>query len=150
MEITVTSGQLLRKQLFGILFLESHFQNHPDSVLLEKYQSLSNHSFQYNSAHMPSLSLTPDFSLNLSFVCSTLTVTPQIANICSLWTPCCVYLKSITLCNFISLFPSASLSHFLRAIGKSGAKKCFADHRTANTIQLFVTIKRNFSDLLNF
>ena len=104
--------QLLRKRLFGILFLESRFQNHPDTVLLEKYQSLSNHRFKYNSVHMLSLSLTPKFFLNLSFVCSALTVTPQIANICSLWTPCCVYLKSITLCNFLALFSSASLSHF--------------------------------------
>ena len=118
----VNFQQLLRKRLFGILFLESRFQNHPDTVLLEKYQSLSNHRFKYNSVHMLSLSLTPKFFLNLSFVCSALTVTPQIANICSLWTPCCIYLKSITLCNFLSLFPSASICISLKQIQSSREK----------------------------
>ena len=31
-----------RKWLFGNFFLDSRFQNHPDSVILQKYQSLSN------------------------------------------------------------------------------------------------------------
>lgn len=30
------------------------FQNHPTSVILEKYQTFSNHSFKQDSAHMPS------------------------------------------------------------------------------------------------
>ena len=59
-----TSRQLLfqidfGKWLFGTLFLGSPFQNHPDSVMLKNYQSLSNQSFKHNSAHMPSLGLTP-------------------------------------------------------------------------------------------
>ena len=47
------------KWLLGTLFLDSRFQNHPDSVILQKYQSLSNQIFKYNKAHMPSLYLTP-------------------------------------------------------------------------------------------
>ena len=41
-----------QKRLFGYLFLESRFQNHPDSLILQKYQSLSNQSFDNNSAQM--------------------------------------------------------------------------------------------------
>ena len=37
------------------------FQNHPDSVILQKYQSLLQQSFKHNSGHMPSLHLTPTF-----------------------------------------------------------------------------------------
>ena len=51
------------KWLFGTLFLDSRFQNYPDSVISQKYQSLSNQSFKYNSPHMPFLYLT----LTLSF-----------------------------------------------------------------------------------
>ena len=47
------------KWLFGTLLLDSSFQNHPDSVLLQKYQSLSNRTSWYNSVHMPSLHLAP-------------------------------------------------------------------------------------------
>ena len=49
LEITVQSSELgfwtvffqtdFKKWLFGILFLDSRFQNHPDSVILQKYQS---------------------------------------------------------------------------------------------------------------
>ena len=67
-----------RKWLFGTLFLDSRFQNHPDSLIFQKYQSLPNQSFKHNSAHMPSLNLTPNkFFLNLGFVCSSLTITTQ-------------------------------------------------------------------------
>ena len=48
-----------RKWLSGTMILDSRFQNHPDSVILPKYQSLSNQSFKYNSAHMSSLYLNP-------------------------------------------------------------------------------------------
>ena len=67
----------LKKRLFGTLFLHSCFQNHPDSKILQKYQS--------RSADIPSLNLTPisTFLLNLGFVCSLLTVTTQKTNACS-------------------------------------------------------------------
>ena len=71
------------------LFRESHFQNHPDSAILQKYQSLSNQNFKHISVHMPSLNLTSrSFLLNVGFVCSLLTVTTQKANACSPWIPC--------------------------------------------------------------
>ena len=56
-----------RKWLFGIFFLESRFQNHPDLVILQKYQLLSNKSFKYNLAHVPSLNLTPTLSFEPRF-----------------------------------------------------------------------------------
>ena len=42
--------------------MDSRFQNHPDLVILEKYQLLPNQSFKSNSANMPSLNLTPTLS----------------------------------------------------------------------------------------
>ena len=61
-----TSGQLFfqndfRKRLFGTLFLDSHFENLPDSVILQKYQSLEKQSFKHNLRHMPYLNITPKF-----------------------------------------------------------------------------------------
>ena len=53
-------------------------------VILQKDQSLSNQRLKHNSAHMPSLYLTLGFNLNLGLVCSSLTVTTQKANVCSL------------------------------------------------------------------
>ena len=38
------------KWLLESLFLDSRFQNHPDSAILRKYQSLSNQIFKYNYA----------------------------------------------------------------------------------------------------
>ena len=60
----------------------------------------------------------------------------------------CVCLKSITLC----LSPSSSSASvtFFQEYQEFGAKKYFIDHRTANTIQLFVIIKSNFSGLFFF
>ena len=60
----VASGQLFlqtdfTKRLFQTLFLDSPFQNHSDSVILQKYQWLSNQSCKHNLALMPSLNLTP-------------------------------------------------------------------------------------------
>ena len=52
--------------MFGTLFPGSRFQNHPDLVTLQKYQSLSNQSFNHNSAHMPSLN-TPKMSFEPRF-----------------------------------------------------------------------------------
>ena len=51
--------QLLLKLL---LFLESYFQNDPDSVIIQKYQSYSSQSFRNNSAHMPFFYSTPTIS----------------------------------------------------------------------------------------
>ena len=50
------------KLLFRALFLDSCFQNNPDSVMLQKYQTLLNQSFKHNSMHMRPLNLTPKFS----------------------------------------------------------------------------------------
>ena len=55
--------------------LESRFQDHPDSIIWQKYQSFSNQSFKHISAHIPSLNLTPSFLSNQDFVYSSLTVT---------------------------------------------------------------------------
>ena len=41
--------------------------NHLDSLVLQKYQSLSNQSFKYNLALLPSLYLTPTLSFELRF-----------------------------------------------------------------------------------
>ena len=60
---TVTFQTDFRKRLFRTLILKSCFQNHSDSVTLQKYQLLLNKSFKHNSTHMPSLNLT----LKLSF-----------------------------------------------------------------------------------
>ena len=54
-------------ELFKSFFLDSGFQNLPDLLLLEKYQLLSNQSFKYNSAHIPSLNLTPTLSFEPRF-----------------------------------------------------------------------------------
>ena len=48
-----------REWLFGTLFLDSRFQNQRGSVILQKYQSPSNHSFKHNLVHMSPLYLTP-------------------------------------------------------------------------------------------
>ena len=49
------------------LFLDSHFQNGPESVILQKTQLFSTQSFKHNSAHKPSLSLTPMVSFEPRF-----------------------------------------------------------------------------------
>ena len=80
---TAASYVTMEKGLFRDFFLESRFQNHPNIVILQKYQSLP------NSAHVPSLNLkTLGFLLNLDFVCSSLTATTEKANACRLWTSC--------------------------------------------------------------
>ena len=52
-----------RKWLFETLCLDSRFNNHPDSVILQKCQSLSNQNFKHNLVHTSSLNLTPSFFL---------------------------------------------------------------------------------------
>ena len=48
-------------------------------------------------------------------------------------------------------FPiSLSSAKLFRNIGELGAKENFTDHQTANTVQLFVSIKGNFLGLLFF
>ena len=67
------SGQLLFQTTLGSdcleLFLESPFpsQNHPDSVILQKYQSLSNRNFKHNAVHMLPLNLTSRVSFKSRF-----------------------------------------------------------------------------------
>ena len=56
-----------RKSLFRTVFLDSRFQNHPDSAILHKCQSLSNQSFKHNSAHISSLNLTSTLSFEPRF-----------------------------------------------------------------------------------
>ena len=43
------------------------FQNHPDSLILQKYQSLSNQRFKHNLAHTPYLNVTPMLSFEFRF-----------------------------------------------------------------------------------
>ena len=57
----------------------------------------------------------------------------------------CVSIKSITLCNCLSASCSSTMQLFWN-IGKCGAKKYFTDNKTAKTTQLYVTIKRKFSE----
>ena len=64
------------------------------------------------------------------------------ANACSPWTFCCVCVKRITLCNCLCSFSSCFSASLIRNIGEFGAKNYFTDHRTGNTIQLFVPIER--------
>ena len=54
--------------------------------------------------------------------------------------------KRFAFAGFLLLF----LPTFFSTIGEFGAKKYFTDHRAAYTIQLFVAIKENFSDLFFF
>ena len=55
------------------------------------------------------------------------------------------FLESIAFCNCFAIFFFSS-RHFWN-IWEFGVKKHFTDHRTANTIQLALTIKGNFSGL---
>ena len=62
----------------------------------------------------------------------------------------CVCLKSKTLCSCQFSLSSLFSPWLFRNICEFGAKKYFADHRTANTIQLFVATKGSFSGLFFF
>ena len=57
------------KWWFGTLFLDSRFDNLPDSVILQKHQSFSNQSFKHNLEHMPSLSSCQN-STQKEFLCN--------------------------------------------------------------------------------
>ena len=48
--------------------LGSRFENHTDSIILLKYQSLANQYFKHNLRSMPSLNFTPVLFLNLGFL----------------------------------------------------------------------------------
>ena len=72
---TAISEVTLGSNCLGLsFFLPRRFQNHPDSVILQKYQLLSNKSFKQNSAHMSSLNLTlklsfePRFRMFISYI----------------------------------------------------------------------------------
>ena len=80
-KLTLGSGCL------ELLFKTDALQNHPDSVILQIYQSHSNQSFKHNLKHMPSLSLTLSFLLKAVFVCSSVTFTTQKANAYNPLTP---------------------------------------------------------------
>ena len=49
---------ILGSHCLELCFWTVGFKNHPDSVILQKCQSLSNQSFNYNSVHMLSFNLT--------------------------------------------------------------------------------------------
>ena len=69
-------------------------------------------------------------------MCSSLTVTTQKENACSLSSSCS---------------PSSStLLQLFQNIREFGAKQYSTEHRTANIIQLFVAMKGNFSVLFLF
>ena len=63
----VTFSNLLQEVTVWNFFLDSCFQSHPDSLLLGKYQLRSNQNFKHNSAYIPSVNLTPDFSFEPRF-----------------------------------------------------------------------------------
>ena len=74
----------LRTAPSGLTLVDSRFV----SLILEKYQSLSNQSFEHNLVHMPSLNLTLKLSFeSRGFACSTLTFTTQKVEAYSPWTP---------------------------------------------------------------
>ena len=57
---TATSELILESDCLELcLKLDSRFENHPDLVILQKYDLLSNQRFKHKSAHMWSLYLTP-------------------------------------------------------------------------------------------
>ena len=53
--------------MFRTFHRDSRFQNQPDTVVLQKYQSLSEKSFRHNSSHMPFLNLTSTLSFEPRF-----------------------------------------------------------------------------------
>ena len=56
----------------------------------------------------------------------------------------CLCVKRKTLCNCLCSSSSCDSASLIQNIGEFGAKNYFTDHQTANTIQLFVHIKRKF------
>ena len=100
-----TSGKLFfqtdfRTWFFGALFLESCYENHPDSVTLQKHHSLSNYNFKHSSAHMSSLNLIPKLSFEIRFCMFIIHVYYTESNVCSPWTP---WFCSWLLCLFFML-----------------------------------------------
>ena len=86
--------RVLLKRLSEVIvktFLKSHFQNHLDSVILQKYKWLSNQNFKHNSVHMPSLNLTPTLSFEPRFRMFIINGYDRKANAISPWPSC--YLK---------------------------------------------------------
>ena len=65
---TAISEVTLGSNCLGLsFFLPRRFQNHPDSVILQKYHLLSNQSFKHNSVYITSLNLTPTLSFESRF-----------------------------------------------------------------------------------
>ena len=63
---TTTSEVSLGSDCLGLSFWTVTFK-HPDLVISQKYQSLSNQSFKHNSTHIPSLNLTLTLSCRPRF-----------------------------------------------------------------------------------
>ena len=61
----------IRKWLFVTLLLGRCFQNHPDSITLNKWQTLFKPCLKQNSAHMLSLNLTHMLSFEPMFIITT-------------------------------------------------------------------------------
>ena len=61
---------ILGKWLFVNLFLDSHFQKHPESVILQKYHSISNQIFKHNFAPMLRMFNINGFFFYLGFLSS--------------------------------------------------------------------------------
>ena len=62
----------------------------------------------------------------------------------------CLFLRLFVKHNALELQVSLYSAELFRNIGKFGAKEYFMDHQTANTIQLFIAIKGNFSGIFFF
>ena len=87
----------LSSECLEFCFPGSRFRNHPFSVILLKYQPLSYQSFKHNSVHMATLNFTPKLSFEPTFVCSSLMVTTQKANVYSSLTLCFIVHMKMTL-----------------------------------------------------
>ena len=89
-----------RKWLVGQLFLDRHFQNHPNSVILQKHQPLLNWSFKHNSAHMSYFISTPKLPFEPRFCVLIINVyRTKMKHLYSLYSLSCL-IEKITLCNF--------------------------------------------------
>ena len=98
-----------RKRFFGTLLLESCFQNHPDSVTLQKYKSLSNQSLKHNSAHLTYLNLTPTLSFEPRFSIFIINSYCNKRKACSPWIPCLYQILSWELVFYRSFYMFASI-----------------------------------------
>ena len=129
-----------RKSLFKTFFSEQSLSK-PSwlRVILQKYKSFSNQSFKQNSAHMPSLNLTPTLSCEPRFRLLLLTVTTEWANAWKAWRFVIATLPLLFSTPFPKKWEIWSKKNFYRPLDSS-----------VNTSQLFVAIQVNFSGLFFF